>query len=75
MACMLSPDDSGNTELVKLLFKAGADPNIPAVMTISPDPDDSDSDDGWVPAQKVLEWCPLILAVRHLDLNFPLQFS
>ena len=73
MACMLGPDDSGNTELVKLLIEAGADPNIPAVMTISPDPDASDSDDGWVPAPK--QWSPLILAVRHLDLNFLLRFS
>ena len=72
MACMLNPNDSSNTELVKLLIKAGADPNIPAVMTCSPDPEDSDSDDGWVPAQK--HWSPLILAVRQLDLNFPLQF-
>jgi len=63
MACMLGPDDSGNTELVKLLIEAGADPNIPAVMTISPDPDASDSDDGWVPAPK--QWSPLILAVRE----------
>jgi len=63
MACMLGPMDAGNVELVKLLIEAGADPNIPAVMTITPDPDDSDSDDGWVPAPK--QWSPLILAVRE----------
>ena len=66
MACMLGPMDAGNVELVKLLIEAGADPNIPAVMTITPDPDDSDSDGGWVPAPN--EWSPLILAVRELDL-------
>ena len=66
MACMLGPMDAGNVELVKLLIEAGADPNIPAVMTITPDPDDSDSDGGWVPAPK--EWSPLILAVGKLDL-------
>ena len=66
MACMLGPMDAGNVELVKLLIEAGADPNIPAVMTITPDPDDSDSDGGWVPAPK--EWSPLILAVGQLDL-------
>ena len=27
MACMVGPDDSGNTELMKLLIEAGADPN------------------------------------------------
>ena len=64
MACMLGPMDEGNVELVKLLIEAGADPNIPAVMTITPDPDDSASDDGWVPAPK--QWSPLILAVRKL---------
>jgi len=63
MACMLGPMDAGNVELVKLLIEAGADPNIPAVMTITPDPDDSDSDDGWVPTPK--QWSPLILAVRE----------
>ena len=66
MACMLGPMDAGNVELVKLLIEAGADPNIPAVMTITPDPDDSDSDDGWVPPPK--QWSPLILAVSELDL-------
>ena len=70
MACMLGPMDAGNVELVKLLIEAGADPNIPAVMTITPDPDDSDSDGGWVPAPK--QWSPLILAVRKLVLcSFP----
>jgi len=63
MACMLGPTDAGNVELVKLLIEAGADPNIPAVMTITPDPDDSDSDDGWVPTPK--QWSPVILAVRE----------
>ena len=67
MACMLGPMDEGNVELVKLLIEAGADPNIPAVMTITPDPDDSDSDDGWVPAPK--QWSPLILAVRKFNLS------
>ena len=67
MACMLGPMDAGNVELVKLLIEAGADPNIPAVMTITPDPDDSDSDGGWVPAPK--EWSPLILAVGQLNLS------
>ena len=61
---MLGPMDAGNVELVKLLIEAGADPNIPAVMTITPDPDDSDSDGGWVPAPK--QWSPLILAVSTL---------
>jgi len=63
MACMLGPMDAGNVELVKLLIEAGADPNIPAIMTITPDPHDSDSDDGWVPTPK--QWSPLILAVRE----------
>ena len=61
MACMLGPMDAGNVELVKLLIEAGANPNIPAIMTITPDPEDSDSDDGWVPTPK--QWSPLILAV------------